>query len=222
MRKWRCWIQAMVYCSGITGSTAVFTVEGSSRSFRYSNVPLGRGTLNSDSAKPNATGVALANCASEATESIRNKLLPTREHCLSGLSGQRISLSVGIRTSVASGCHAPAIPCASMGLKRNGPKAEGPKLFWGSNVAINVVESCSTSVPLSRLRAVWKEPSWVATSIFSLRENVFGTSVFKKNDNVPSCGSSSWFFNRTAEGTAPDCTVLLMSLSLGRGGSTLV
>src|SRR5207302_1868701 len=176
--------------SGNTGRTAGFTADGLSRSLIYSKVPSGRGTLNADSANPAGTGTECLNSESEATALIRNRLLPRSVHCLSGLSGQRTSFKVGTRTRVARGCQSPLAP-ASIARKWSGPNAEGPKLFSGSRVAITVWASCAMRLPSSKLRDVLYDPSAVDTSIFSVRGNVSGTSVFKKNESFPSCGSSS-------------------------------
>ena len=59
----------------------VLTVAGSSRSLTYSNVPLGRGTLNVESTYPAGTGTVWAHCGSDATESIKNRLEPLSWHC---------------------------------------------------------------------------------------------------------------------------------------------
>src|ERR1700722_7018067 len=126
------------YSSGKTGRTIMLTAEGSSRSFRYSNVPFGRGTVSVESTKPAGTGTVWLNCESEATESIRNRFVPVSLHCLSGLSGQRISFTDGTRTRFASGVQSPLAPSASTGRKRKGPKAEAPKLFAGSRNARTV------------------------------------------------------------------------------------
>src|ERR1700719_5284491 len=117
------------YSSGSTGSTIMLTVDGSSRSFKYNNVPFGRGTLSVESTKPAGTGTVWLNCESDATESIRNKFVPVSLHCLSGLSGQRISFTDGTRTRFASGVQSPLAPSASTVLKRRGPNTDGPKLF---------------------------------------------------------------------------------------------
>src|SRR3984957_19087601 len=107
----------------------MFTADGSSRSFRYSNVPLGRGTLRVESTKPAGTGTVWLNWESEATESIRKRFEPVSLHCLSGLSGQRISFTDGTRTRFASGVQSPFAPSASTGRKRSGPRGGGRKLF---------------------------------------------------------------------------------------------
>jgi hypothetical protein len=54
------------YSSGNTGSAIMFTVDGSSRSFKYNIVPFGRGTLSVESTKPAGTGTVWLNCESDA------------------------------------------------------------------------------------------------------------------------------------------------------------
>src|ERR1700678_1467439 len=74
--------------SGSTGSDALFTRDGSSRSFMNKSVPFGRGTVNVVSTKPTGSETLCANCESEATESIRKRFCPIKLQGLSGLSGQ--------------------------------------------------------------------------------------------------------------------------------------
>src|SRR5271155_5575317 len=139
------------HSSGRTGSTIMSTADGSSRSLRYNSVPFGRGTLKLESIKPAGTGTVWLNSASEATESIRNKFAPLSLHCWSGLSGQRISFSVGTRTRLTRGIQSPLLPSESTGWKRNGPNAEGPKFFAGSKMARAVFESCRMRLPSASL-----------------------------------------------------------------------
>src|SRR5258706_380296 len=81
------------YSSGVTGRVTPLTAEGSSRSFRYKPVSLGGGALRLASRKPVGTGAVCVNCGSDATESIKYKLLPLSWHGLSGVAGERNPLS---------------------------------------------------------------------------------------------------------------------------------
>src|SRR5258707_5882195 len=91
------------YSSGVTGRVTLLTAEGSSRSLRYNPVSPGCGTLRLASRKPVGTGAVCVNCGSDATESIKYKLLPLSWHGLAGVEGQRICLRKGKRTSPARG-----------------------------------------------------------------------------------------------------------------------
>src|SRR5882762_1023856 len=117
------------YSSGVTGRVTLLTAEGSSRSLRYKPVSLGCGTLRLASRKPVGTGAVCVNCGSDATESIKYKLLPLSWHGLSCVAGQRISLSTGRRTSTARGCQSPFPPSEPTGRNCSGPNAEAPKAF---------------------------------------------------------------------------------------------
>src|SRR5258708_35767473 len=98
------------YSSGVTGRVTLLTAEGSSRSLRYNPVSLGCGTLRLASRKPAGTGAACVNCGSDATESIKYKLLPLSWHGLSGVAGPRISFRAGGVTSEGRGCQPPLRP----------------------------------------------------------------------------------------------------------------
>src|SRR5258705_13340357 len=98
------------YSSGVMGRVTPLTADGSSRNLRYKPVSLGCGTLRLASRKPVGTGAVCVNCGSDATESIKYRLLPLNWHDLSGLAGQRISLSTGSRTGTARGCQSPFPP----------------------------------------------------------------------------------------------------------------
>src|SRR5258708_5458337 len=118
--------------SGLMGGVAVLTAEGSSRNLRYKPVSPGCGTLSVASKNPVGTGTVWVNCGSDATESIKYRLLPVNWHGLSGLAEQRISLSTGRRTSTASGCQSPLPPSAPTARNSRGPNAQRPKVFYAS------------------------------------------------------------------------------------------
>src|ERR1700675_3573944 len=97
----------------------------------YNSVPFGRGTLSVLPTYPTGTDTVFVNCALEATESIRNKLLALNLHWWSGASWQRISFKVGKRTTFASGCQSDLELSAPSSRNCSGPTAEGPKFFSG-------------------------------------------------------------------------------------------
>src|SRR5258707_4028519 len=205
------------YSSGVTGRVTLLTAEGSSRSLRYNPVSLGWGTLRVASRKPGGTGAVVVNCGSDATESIKYKLLPISWHGLSGVAGQRISFRTGRRTSTARGCQSPFPPSELTARNCRGPNAEAPKAFSGSRVATRLSESRNTRLPSAKLRTVLKDSLAVATSIFWPRENLLGISVCNRNEIWPSSGSSSWLARLIVDCAAPGRMFFLYSATFGRG-----
>src|SRR5580704_5659150 len=212
----------IAYFSGSTGRTSVLVVEGSSRSFMYRLDPAGCGTLKVESINPVGTGAVRVNCSSEATESIRNKFVPLSWHGLSTLSGQRSSFSTGTRTKVAKGCQSPLVPSACIGRNCRRPNAEGPSAFLGATTARKLSESRQIRVPSATVSSTLNDSSSVATSMRSERGNLSGISVFRRNEISPSSGNASALPRRMAGEVPPSWMLLLTSVTLGRGGCTLV
>jgi hypothetical protein len=76
-------------------------------------------------------------------------------------AGQVRAVSVGRRTSVASGSQSPAVPSGATARRRRGPKAEGPNAFNGWRTARMVCGSSRMNEALESetLSVVWRESS---------------------------------------------------------------
>ena len=149
-------------------------VPRSSRSLTYNPVPLGRGTPKVDPAKPSGTGSALLKLCvgGDGVQQIQIRSLQSAELVLSArgsatLSGrqadqgrERLPVSVS--------------PLAEMARKRNGPKAEGPKLFSGSSDRQHGLRILQREGAVGDAEKTWTDSSSVAISIFSSRGNVCG------------------------------------------------
>ena len=127
-----------------------------------------------------------------------------------------------MRTSFANGCQSPRSPFSETARNRSAPNTDGPKLFSGRKRTKHRLGVFQNQGTIRRLRETSAEPSSVATSIFSERGKIVGTSLLKKNEICPSCGRSSGLPRRITEGVGPDCTLRLSSVTRGRGGSTTV
>src|SRR6202046_2415329 len=198
------------------------TTEGSSRSFIYSEPPLGWGTGRAAPKKPSGTLTGRVNWASSASESIKKRFDPDSLQASSGVAGHFNSLSVGRRTRFASGCQSPTPP---LEFTRNcrGPNAAPPNTFAGLSVATATCEFSNITAPLLKFKVALDDSSLVVTSIFSSCANAAGDCVRTENVRTASCGNSlgcanwmllSWL--ATAGGT-----FIPSSVTAGRGASTL-